>query len=151
MPITSTRRINVVQQFIRLGFADHLDPDAPFYSGEFLTQELTTTEAQAAMSVLPRINTFVGVQVAGGLDRFRGEVRAWKFGRAGTPVLHVLLPFWTHQVEERHAASPVGAPVQDADHRALIERLQHSLVDELDAFDFERVDETGHVWRARWR
>lgn len=151
MPITSTRRINVVQQFVRLGFADHLDPDAPFYSGDFLTQELTTTEVQAAMSVLPRINTFVGVQVAGSLDRFRGEVRAWKFGRSGTPVLHVLLPFWTHQVEERHVASPVGAPVQDAEHRALIERLQHGLVDELDAFDFTRVDETDHVWRARWR
>ena len=151
MPVTSTRRINVVQQFVRLGFADHLDPDAPFCSGEFLTQELTTTEVQAAMSVLPRINTFSGVQVAGSLDRFRGEVRAWKFGRSGTPVLHVLLPFWTHQVEERHVASPVGAPIQDAEHRALIERLQHCLVDELDAFDFVRVDETDHVWRARWR
>ncbi|MCH8180420.1 MAG: hypothetical protein IIA02_11640 [Proteobacteria bacterium] len=151
MPITSTRRINVVQQFVRLGFGDHLDADAPFYSGDFLTQELTTTEAQAAMSVLPRINTFAGVQVAGGLDRFRGEVRGWKFGRAGTPVLHVLLPFWTHQVEERHAASPVGSPVQDTDHRALLERLRHTLVDELDAFDFLAVDDTDHVWRARWR
>jgi hypothetical protein len=78
-------------------------------------------------------------------------VRAWKFGRSGTPVLQVLLPFWTHQVEERHVASPVGSPVQDTEHRALIERLQRCLVDEFDAFDFTPVDETGHVWRARWR
>jgi len=151
MHTTSTRRINVVQQFVRLGFGDHLDVDAPFHSGSFLTQELTTTEAQAALTVLPRINTFSGVHVAGGLDRFRGEVRAWKFGRARTPILQVLLPFWTHQVEERHPGSPVGAPVQDADRQALIERLEKTLVNELDAFDFVRVDDTEHVWQAHWR
>ncbi len=151
MQITSTRRINVAQQFVRLGFADHLDPDAPFYSADFLTQELTTIEVQAAMGVLPRINTFIGLQVASGLDRFRGEVRGWRFGRSGMPVLQVLLPFWTHQVEECHPASPVGSPVREADHRALIDRLKRTLVDEFDAFELLRVDGDDHVWCARWR
>ncbi len=44
MPVTSTRRIHIAQQFIRFGFGEHVDENAPFYSNQFLTQELTTTK-----------------------------------------------------------------------------------------------------------
>ena len=53
MPVTSTRRIYIAQQFTRFGFGEHVDENAPFYSPNFLTQELTTTEVQAVLTIVP--------------------------------------------------------------------------------------------------
>ena len=152
MSATAIRRINIAQQFVRLGFGDHLDEDAAFYSADFLTQELSTTEVQAAMGVLPTINTFVPSAVSGGLDRFRGQVRGWKFGRCGTPVLHVFLPYWTHQVEERASfQGPVGTPVSEDARRDLLDRLRQYFVVEHEAHDFRAVEGSDHQFRAHWR
>ena len=64
MAITSTRRIPVAQQFVKLGFGEAVDDHAPFYSHHFLTQELTTTEVQSVIPVLPEYNNFNGARVA---------------------------------------------------------------------------------------
>ena len=55
MPVTSTRRIYIAQQFVRFGFGEHVDESAPFYSPTFLTQELTTTSQ--------RVNLFEKVKI----------------------------------------------------------------------------------------
>lgn len=150
MPVTSTRRIHIAQQFIRFGFGEHVDESAPFYSPDFLTQELTTTEVQAVLTIVQRFNAFYGLTVAGGIGRFRGRVRGWKFGRSGAPMLVVTLPYWTHQVEEMPQGAPVGKPISDEDTQALVEELRHVLVHDLDANRFVAQDDTGHVYAAYW-
>ena len=150
MPVTSTRRIHIAQQFIRFGFGEHVDENAPFYSNQFLTQELTTTEVQAVLTIVQRYNAFYGVTVAGAVGRFRGRVRGWKFGRADAPMLVVTLPYWTHQVEEIPQGAPVGKPISDEDNQALVAELHQLFMTELDANRFEPLDDTGHVFAAHW-
>ena len=150
MPVTSTRRIHIAQQFIRFGFGEHVDENAAFYSPHFLTQELTTTEVQAVLTIVQRYNAFYGVTVAGAISRFRGRVRGWKFGRSDAPTLVVTLPFWSHQVEEIPQGSPVGKPVSDEDNKALVDQLRKMFMQELDANRFEALDDTQHVFAAHW-
>jgi len=150
MPITSSRRIHAAQQFVRFGYGEHIDDNSPFSSAEFLTQELTTTEVQAVLSVVHRFNAFYGGRVGGGIERFRGRVKGWKFGRNGGPLLVVTLPYWTHQVEELPQGGKVGAPVQDSDHQALVQELRTVLTEELDAHRFEARDDSDHVFAAAW-
>jgi len=73
MTRTSQRRIPVAQEFVRIGFGDAIDDNAPFYSHDFLTQELTTLEAQAVIPVVKRYNNFEGEKVATAISRFRGR------------------------------------------------------------------------------
>ena len=47
MAITSARRIQVAQEFVRMGFGDTVDDSDLFHSQNFVTQELTTTEVQS--------------------------------------------------------------------------------------------------------
>ena len=150
MPVTSTRRIYIAQQFTRFGFGEHVDENAPFYSPNFLTQELTTTEVQAVLTIVPRYNAFYGVTVAGAIGRFRGRIKGWKFGRCDAPQLVVTLPFWTHQAEEIPQGSPVGKPVSDEDNQALVDELRQLFMHDLDANRFEAIDDTGHSFTAYW-
>ena len=150
MPVTSTRRIHVAQQFTRFGFGEHVEENAPFYATHFLTQELTTTEAQAVLPIVPRYNAFSGLTVAGAIARFRGKVRGWKFGRSDAPMLVVLLPYWTHQVEEIPQGAPVGTPIPDEETQKMIEALRHMFIKDLDAQRFVALDETGHAFAAHW-
>jgi hypothetical protein len=150
MPVTSSRRIHVAQQFVRFGFGEHVDEGAAFFSAEFLTQELTTTEVQAVLSVVQTFNAFSGGRVGGGIERFRGRVTGWKFGRMGGPLLVVSLPYWTHQVEENPAGGKVGSPVHDSAHQALVEELRALFLNELDARGFGPRDDSDHVFGAWW-
>lgn len=150
MPVTSTRRIHIAQQFTRFGFGEHADENAAFYASHFLTQELTTTEAQAVLPIVTRYNAFYGLTVAGGIARFRGKVRGWKFGRDDAPVLVVILPYWTHQIEEIPQGAPVGKPISDEDTQALADALRHMFMNELDALRFVAQDDSGHVFAAHW-
>ena len=150
MPVPSTRRIYIAQQFTRFGFGEHVDERAPFYSPQFLTQELTTTEAQSVLPIVQRFNAFYGVTVAGGISRFRGRVRGWKFGRAHAPLLVVTLPFWTHQDEEMAQGSPVGQPIADEANQALVDELRQMFLQELDAHRFVALDDTGRAFAAHW-
>ncbi len=64
---------------------------------------------------------------------------------------HAVERLWSAPLNDHKKLILFSDSVQDAAHRALLERLRHTLVDELDAFDFVAVDDTDHVWRARWR
>jgi len=150
MPVTSSRRILVAQQFVRFGYGEHVDEGAAFSSAEFLTQELTTTEVQAVLSVVQAFNAFSGGRVGGAVERFRGRVTGWKFGRMGGPLLVASLPYWTHQVEENPAGGKVGTPVHDSAHQALVEELRALFLNELDARGFGPRDDSDHVFGAWW-
>ncbi len=150
MPVTSTRRIYIAQQFTRFGFGEHVERDAPFYSPNFLTQELTTTEVQAVLTIVPRYNAFYGVTVAGAVGRFRGRIKGWKFGRCDAPQLVVTLPFWTHQAEEIPKA-PRGRARLRRRQPGLGRRVAptvHAPISTPTAL--KPCDDTGHAFAAYW-
>ncbi len=150
MARTAQRRIPVAQEFVRLGFGEVIDDNAPFYSHEFLTQELTTVEAQAVIPVLKRYNRFDGEKVAAAIARFRGRVSGWKFGSAGSPVLLVVLAPWTHQVEDTPPGSKSGTPFTDAERHALVKELQALFLNELGADKFDADEGSEFVFGAWW-
>lgn len=150
MAITSQQRIVVAKEFVRIGFGDSIDDSAWFYSLDFLTQELSTTEAQAVLPVVQQYNAFQGDKVAAALEQFRGKVTGWKFGRANSPILIAVLPYWTHQVEELRPGGKSGTRIPEEEHQALIEKLQHVFIDNLGADKFESTDDSNHEFSAWW-
>jgi hypothetical protein len=150
MAITSPRRIPIAQEFVRLGFGDTIDDSAPFYSHEFLTQELTTTEVQAVLPIVSQYNNFNGKQVAAGIERFRGRVSGWKFGAAGSPLLVVVLAPWSHQIEELRPGGKSGTKHTPEEREALLSKMRHFFINELQADKFEREGESEYVYGAWW-
>lgn len=150
MTLTSPRRIPVAREFVRIGFGDAVDDQAPFYSHEFLTQELTTTEAQAVIPVVTQYNRFSGEKVADAIGRFKGRVSGWKFGAAGSPLLLVVLAPWTHQVEDIQPGGPSGTRFTPQQRTALLDELRSMFLNELDADKFERHGDSEYVYGAWW-
>jgi hypothetical protein len=150
MALTSQRRIAVAKEFVRIGFGDAIDDLAPFYSHEFLTQVLTTTEVQAVLPEVQQYNAFNGEKVAAAIERFRGKVSGWKFGCAGSPLLIAVLPYATHQIEEMPPAGKSGTRISEESHEALIHEMQKMFIEDLDADKFEKNDDSNHVFGAWW-
>jgi hypothetical protein len=149
MAITSTRRIPIAQEFVRIGFGDAIDDAAPFYSHDFLTQELTTTEVQAVLPIVKQYNNFVGEKVAAALESFRGKVGGWKFGCAGSPLLIAVLAPWTHQLEESSPRNE-GTRIPSETRRALISEMEEVFLRQLGADIFEPCDADKTEYRAWW-
>src|SRR4030095_6301724 len=82
--------------FVKLGYGDSFV--LGFRSLYFRTDRLTTIEAQAVMRII-EYNGFDGNKVADAIEQFKGKFAAYEFGREGSPVLYVSLPYWTHQRE----------------------------------------------------
>jgi hypothetical protein len=150
MTITSLRRISVAQEFVRIGFGDAIDGDAPFYSHEFLTQELTTTEVQAVLPIVKQYNNFKGDRIAAAIERFKGKVSGWKFGAAQSPILMVVLAPWSHQIEDVKPGGKSGTKFSTDERETLIAQLRRVFLDELDADKFERDGENEYVYGAWW-
>jgi hypothetical protein len=150
MAFTNLARIPLAQQFVRLGFGEHVTPAAPFRSLEFLTQVLTTTEAQQVIPVLPQYNQFDGRAVADGLETFRGRVSGWQFGCAGSPLLIAVLAPWTHQVEETSPRAPSGRKFSDTENETLIQDLRHTFLGSLGADKFEMNGVNKYEYGAWW-
>ena len=90
-------------QFVKLGFGPQVLGQRGFQSTQFLTPRLSTTQAAQVVAVIAEYDRFKGPLVAEGIKRFAGRVSAIEFGREGSPVLYVHLPYWTHQTE-----GPIG-------------------------------------------
>jgi len=150
MARTSSRRIPSAQQFVKLGFGEAIDDDAPFYSHHFLTQELTTTEAQAVIPVLSSYNNFDGNRVSDAIGKFKGRVSGWKFGAAQSPLLLVVLAPWSHQVEDTKPGGPSGTKFTDSEVMALAAELKNTFVDQLHADSFEQYQGSQYVYAAWW-
>lgn len=150
MTTSSERRIAAAQQFVRLGFGDTIDDDAAFYSHHFLTQGLTTLEAQAVIPVVPQYNAFNGAKVAAALAQFRGKVTGWKFGAARSPLLIVVLPYWTHQAEEVTPGTSSGTKITPAEQAALLDEMRRVFVDVLAADKFQKNGDGSNEFGAWW-
>lgn len=143
-------RAELAQEFTRLGFADILSNDARFRSLEFLTEELTTSEVQSVLSVVPEYNSFNGPKVAAAIEQFRGRVKGWKFGRAGSPLLIVAFAHSTHQLEEVLPKSRSGTRISQAEAESLIGEMRKVFIDVLDADKFEPDGAGGNNFGAWW-
>jgi hypothetical protein len=150
MALTSLRRIPVAQEFVRIGFGDAIDDDAPFYSHDFLTEELTTVEMKAVLPVLVQYNSFNGEKVAAAIASSQGKVSGWKFGAAGSPLLLVVLAPWTHQVEDTDPRGKSGTKFSIEERDALVSQLRHVFLNELGADKFERDGDNEYVYGAWW-
>jgi hypothetical protein len=150
MPLTSQRRIPVAQDFVRIGFGDAIDDNAPFRSLDFVTEELTTLEAQSVIPIVKQYNEFDGERVAAAIGHFRGRVRAWKFGRAGSPLLVVSLAPWTHQIEDTDPRLPSGTRYSETEVDALVAELRQMFLVQLGADIFEQVGDDKYTHQAWW-
>jgi len=106
-----------------------------FQSTEFLTPPLSTKQASQLVLVVPEYGRFKGALVAEGIRRFTGRVMSIQFGREGSPVLYVQLPYWTHQ-REGPITHQMGTRIPDEEHKRLVEELRKVFVDELSAEEF---------------
>lgn len=150
MALTSTRRIPIAQEFVRIGFGDAIDDNAPFYSHEFLTQELTTTEIQAVLPVVKQYNSFEGEKVAAAIERFRGKVSGWKFGAAGSPLLIIVLAPWTHQIEEVRPGGKSGTKFTPEQRDEILVEMRDVFLNILNADKFERNGSSEYEYGAWW-
>ena len=150
MARTSQRRIPFAREFLRLGFGEVVDDDAPFYSHHFLTQELSTEEAMAVIPVVEQYNKFNGQRVADAIASFNGRLSGWKFGCAGSPLLVAVLASWTGQVENTKPGGAAGRKFTAEEHEALVDELRRVLVGDLAADKFERQAESSFEYGAWW-
>jgi hypothetical protein len=139
-------RVREAVEFVKLGYGDNFG--LSFRSLYFRTEELTTAEAQAAMRTIS-YDGFDGNKVAEAIEQFRGKFVAYEFGREGSPVLYVCLPYWTHQ-REGEAPSKMGTRIDNAEIDMLVAKLKDTLVGKLHADEFDIVEMGWRKVRAWW-
>ncbi|WP_139260309.1 hypothetical protein [Duganella sacchari] len=139
MEKTIIGRVEVAEQFVRLGYGDLIDDDAKFRSLDFLTERLTTDEIKLVISVVPSHDAFDAKTICSALDQFRGRVAGWRFGRAGSPLLMVDFAHWTHQLEDT-PSRPSGTRISEQDRDSLISELRNLFLHQLGADKFESDD-----------
>ncbi len=129
-------RARNAMEFVKLGFGDDFGLD--FRSLHFRTEELTTDEAQAVMRLI-NYEEFDGAKIAEAISQFKGRIAAYEFGREGSPVLYVRLPYWTHQ-REGSPRRKAGVRIEDAENDSLVAMLRDTFVEKLGASEFGAGD-----------
>ena len=127
--------MGLAEQFVRIGFGPQILGQRGFQSTQFLTPPLSTTQAAELVLVVPEYGSFKGGLVADGIKRFSHRVSSVQFGREGSPVLYIDLPYWTHQREGPFPREN-GTRISEADNSRLVEELRKVFVDELAAEEF---------------
>jgi hypothetical protein len=84
-------------EFIRLGYGD--SNELSVRSLSFRTECLSTSLMQQALRLVPDYNNFNGAEVAANIEKLRGEIMCWQFGREGSPVIYMEIPYWLGQAE----------------------------------------------------
>jgi hypothetical protein len=79
------------------------------------------------------------------LSAFEGRVSTVQFGREGSPVIYVDLPYWTHQ---REGATSLATRVRisDEDNAKLVDELRSAFVGQLKADEFSVQRRRVRVW-----
>lgn len=141
--------IALAEQFVKLGFGPNVLGQRGFYSTQFLTPRLSTTQAAQLVRVVTEYGNFKGKSVAEGIKRFAGRVSAVEFGREGSPVLYIHLPYWTHQ-REGPLGKGAGVRIGDAEHEKLVAELRQVFVGELGAQEFGPDRPNSRTIRVWW-
>jgi len=133
----------VAETFVRIGFG--LNKGQRFQSMEFLTPRLRTSQAVPLISLVKQYNEFDGERVSAAVEKLRGRVSGIEFGREGSPVLYIELPYWTHQREEATTAE-TDAKIPEAENDKFVAELRQVFVDELKADEFSVNRRRIRVW-----
>ena len=109
------------QEFVKLGYGDLREKG--YRSLNFVTECLETDQMLQIIPIVAQYNSFDGVEVANALKQFRGKVSCYEFGRAGSPILHIDIPYWTHQREYYNGPKP-GERITEAELTELVEEMK---------------------------
>jgi hypothetical protein len=131
----------VAETFVRIGFG----LEKGFQSTDFLTPRLRTIQAVPLIKMVKQYNEFEGERVAAAVQELRGEVSGVEFGRDGSPVLFIELPYWTHQREET-LTEGMGVKIEDKENEQFVARLKRVFVTELKASEFSVRGRRVRVW-----
>lgn len=115
---------------------------------DFRTESFRNYETfAAALAMVPRCNNFDGAAVAKRFKSLWPELMSVKFGREGSPVLYVQVPYWSNQV---YAKTMCVEPVKLTDQeRANLAALVQSAGNALEADENSYDDKSGTV-RLWW-
>jgi len=131
------------ETFVRLAYG--LDRSLGFESTQFLTPRLRTAQAERLVRMVGVYNAFNGPKVADALVRLRGKVSSIEFGREGSPVIYIELPYWTHQIEET-SMSGQGTRISESESAALASEIKRLFVTELKADEFSVESRRVRIW-----
>ena len=135
--------LHVAETFVKIAYG--LNEGQRFQSTEFLTPRLRTSQAAPLIRLVKRYNEFDGERVANAVSGLKGRVAGVEFGREGSPVLYIELPFWTHQREEAPPTEK-GTKISDAQMEALVNELRALFIDQLKADEFSVNRRRVRVW-----
>jgi hypothetical protein len=127
--------IDQAEKFVKIGFGFQVLGKRSFQSTQFLTPTLSTRQASQLVQLVPEYGSFHGDLVAKALLLFTGRVSGVRFGREGSPVLYIDLPYWTHQ-REGPIAKSAGVRIPEDENRQMIQELRKVFVDKLHAEEF---------------
>ena len=131
----------LAETFVRIGYG----LEKGFQSTDFLTPRLRTVQAVPLIQLVKRHNEFEGERVAAAVQQLRGKVSGVEFGRDGSPVLFVELPYWTHQREET-LTEGMGVKIEDKENDQLVAQLKQVFVTELKASEFSVRGRRVRIW-----
>jgi hypothetical protein len=131
----------LAEAFVRIGFGI----EKGFQSTDFLTPRLRTVQAVPLIRLVKQYNEFEGERVAEAVQQLRGKVSGVEFGRDGSPVLFVELPYWTHQREEM-LTEGMGVKISDAENEKFIAELKSVFVEKLKATEFSVKGRRVRIW-----
>jgi hypothetical protein len=142
--------IDLATQFVKIGFGPVFLGQKGFQSTLFRTPQLNTRQAATLIRLVPEYRSFKGEPVAAAVESLAGSVSGVEFGREGSPVLYINLPYWTHQ-REGPIDKPAGIRIPEDDHLRFVEELRRVFVGQLGAQEFgpDRID--GRSIRIWWR
>jgi len=135
--------LHVAETFVKIAYGLH--EGQRFQATEFLTPRLRTSQAAPLIRLVTHYNEFDGERVANAVSSLKGRVSGVEFGREGSPVLYIELPFWTHQREEANPAEK-GAKINDAQSDAFANELRALFVDQLKADEFSVNRRRVRIW-----
>ena len=142
--------ISLAEEFVKIGFGPQILGQRGFQSTQFLTPPLSTRQASQLVQLVPEYGRyFKGVEVAKGIQRFAGRVSSVQFGREGSPVLYMDLPYWTHQREGLLTKVP-GQRISDQENQQLVQELRKVFVDQLLAEEFSADPINKRTIRIWW-
>lgn len=133
--------LKVAEDFVRIGYG--IDKERRFQSTEFLTPRLRSTQAAHLVRLVKQYNNFEGERVASAVTSLRGRVAGVEFGREGSPVLYLELPYWTNQREE---ATGPGVKIAAAENDDFVAELRALFVNELKADEFSARGRRVRIW-----
>lgn len=138
-----------LEAFVVMGFGDVFD--LPVRSLDFRTEETRPQDLALAIRMIPGYNNFDGANVAQAVMALheRGMLMDASFGREGSPVLYLTVPYWTHQRSNAERFSAQGERIPDETQRAYLDAI-NEIMRGLKADEISESEPSGNTVRAWW-